>query len=529
MRLFVSYSHVDREKCEQIVNELRDDHEIWYDRRLLSGQAWWDEIQRNLRWCDGCVFLISPESVASEYCRKEIELATTLHKRIFPVLIRSRTVIPGWLSHLQYLDLSENMSRLHKLVTAIFRAEQEIVQRSIVETPTDTLRSKQPFSIRDVVVLMEKRDYAGVLTLIQTVPADQNRAISAGALERLRQKAAQGLEAEKIQTRFDMLAEMIKSPATRDIGCEELAEFRQSYVDFLIPDDIIALCAGNVPSPEPVALSEPLPPAPAVEVIRNVSPPPPAAPAIVIPRLAIPADPVALAILPAPFEWILIPEGTLAPQAGGERVTVPPFAIAKYPITNAQFQAFVDASDGYADTQWWDFSPEARHWRELEVNAQPQKSEFAGDDYARTNVSWFEAVAFCRWLSARLGDEVSLSSDEQWQRAARGDNSSRYPWGDKFDAARCNSSVAATSTGVTPVTAFPNGASPFGVLDMSGNVWEWCLTEAGAESVGQSSQLRVMHGGCWRDDYEGYLRIGYRDQVYPRVRDRIIGFRCVCV
>ena len=86
MRLFVSYARVDKPYCIQII-EMLDVHEVWYDQRLYAGQQWWKEILRRLDWCEGFIYLLSPESVASEYCRREFELALNLGRHIFPVLI----------------------------------------------------------------------------------------------------------------------------------------------------------------------------------------------------------------------------------------------------------------------------------------------------------------------------------------------------------------------------------------------------------------------------------------------------------
>jgi len=169
--------------------------------------------------------------------------------------------------------------------------------------------------------------------------------------------------------------------------------------------------------------------------------------------------------------------------AGGKTFPVEAFEIAKYPVTNAQYDIFV--RDGYADPQWWNYSPEAVKWRA--EHAESMETAFVGDDLPRTNVSWYDAVAFCRWLSAALTPDPSpsgrgektfqirLPTEQEWQRAAQGDDGRAYPWGAKFDKSRCNFNTNSP----TPVTQYPNGESPFHVLDMSGNVWEWCSTNWG--------------------------------------------------
>ena len=87
MRLFISYARVDKPYCKQII-DLLDMHDVWYDQRLHIGQKWWDQITFRLNWCDGFLYLLSPDSVASEYCRNELSIAISMNKKIFPVLIQ---------------------------------------------------------------------------------------------------------------------------------------------------------------------------------------------------------------------------------------------------------------------------------------------------------------------------------------------------------------------------------------------------------------------------------------------------------
>lgn len=196
------------------------------------------------------------------------------------------------------------------------------------------------------------------------------------------------------------------------------------------------------------------------------------------------------------------------------------FAISQTPITNAQYQAFIEAFDGYAKPDWWDFSPQAAAFRADQEAAPPTANE--GDDLPRSNVSWYEAVAYCRWLSARTSQAISLPTDAQWQRAAQGTDGRRYPWGDDFDPQRCNFN----SEGPTPVYLYPNGASPFGALDMAGNVWEWCLNDYELGSVDLTAPGdRSLRGGSWWGDNPALLACDYRSGGYPEGWSHDWGFR----
>mgnify|MGYP001206681078 CR=1 FL=1 len=239
---------------------------------------------------------------------------------------------------------------------------------------------------------------------------------------------------------------------------------------------------------------------------------------------------------PPPFAWIDIPAGRVTlhtwdnwednyvPKGKqGTSFDVPAFSIAKYPVTNAQFQVFIDADDGYRSDSWWDFSPAARAWRA--ENRQPRSRAFPGDDHPRANMSWYEAVAFCRWLSARTVEQIMLPSEQQWQRAAQGDTNWAYAYGDTFDRSRCNFN----SQGTTPVTQFEGkGDSPFGVVDMSGNVWEWCSTAYHSGSADlDGTEVRVLRGGSWRSYDEVNLRVDYRGWNNPGDWDGDGGFRLI--
>src|SRR5690606_20791550 len=142
-------------------------------------------------------------------------------------------------------------------------------------------------------------------------------------------------------------------------------------------------------------------------------------------------------------------------------VDLPAYHISRYPITYAQFQAFLDAPDGFYHPGWWDG---------LAANdddkAQPGEPDFPYANHPREHVSWYGAVAFCRWLTAKLGYEVRLPTESEWEKAARGTDGRIYPYGDEYDVAKAN--IGETGIGQTSaVGLFPDGASPYGALDMS--------------------------------------------------------------
>lgn len=165
------------------------------------------------------------------------------------------------------------------------------------------------------------------------------------------------------------------------------------------------------------------------------------------------------------------------------------------------------------------------------------------------NVSWQDAVAFCRWLASASGRPFRLPSEAEWEKAASWDEQARqkriWPWGDTFDATKCNSRTG-KKDGVTPVGAYsPTGDSAYGVADMAGNVGEWTRSLWGKDGQTLSfvypydpadrkredldaslNTLRVMRGGTFRS-IGGFVRCAYRSWSFPNRGDRYHGFRVV--
>ncbi len=240
-----------------------------------------------------------------------------------------------------------------------------------------------------------------------------------------------------------------------------------------------------------------------------------------------------MTLLPAPLGWIDIPAGTVRLDDIGGYLTqplltqVPAFTMARYPVTNAQYQVFVDALDGYSHPDCWTFSDAALLWWAEHPRAKPV--QYGSPTDPRTHITWYEAVAFTRWLSARSGIAVRLPSESEWQRAAQGDDGRRYPWGDEWDATRCANSTSAKRIGTTSVHEHEgSGDSPFGVVDMVGNVWEWCLTgwQTGSETITRD-EVRVLRGGSWFDDIGSFFTVTNRKSWNPEIESDLRGFRVV--
>jgi formylglycine-generating enzyme required for sulfatase activity len=216
-----------------------------------------------------------------------------------------------------------------------------------------------------------------------------------------------------------------------------------------------------------------------------------------------------------------------------------PYAISRYPVTNAQYTAFVQAG-GYAERRYWTEAGWA--WREKENITGPEEygTPYNLSNHPVVGVSWYEAIAFCRWLTEELRregglvefQEITLPTEPQWEKAARSGDGRIYPWGAELDPEKANYDDTGIGT-TSAVGCFPGGVSPYGVEELSGNVWEWCRTkwESDYRSYENDSTLegtarRVVRGGAFH--FTEYLvRCAYRFHWHPLSRNNSRGFRVV--
>ena len=224
-----------------------------------------------------------------------------------------------------------------------------------------------------------------------------------------------------------------------------------------------------------------------------------------------------------------------------QEVDLSAYWMAQYPVSNTQYAAFMEAGS-YADDHYWPEAQQDGVWQDGKIKGRYENEAIARPrmfsepfnlfNHPVVGVSWYEALAFTRWLTeywqtqGKLPQDwaVMLPSEAQWEKAARGGlqipaqpvirvpergtlstvdsslttnelPSRAYPWGDEFDPAKTNTSE--TGLGTTNVLgAFPAGVSPYGILEMSGNVWEWNLNWHDDKKT-----ARVVRGGSWFDDY----------------------------
>ncbi|MCP4423017.1 MAG: SUMF1/EgtB/PvdO family nonheme iron enzyme [Chloroflexi bacterium] len=313
-----------------------------------------------------------------------------------------------------------------------------------------------------------------------------------------------------------------------------------------------------------------------------------------------------LAAVPAGSYAIGDDESQYDDEKSAHDVEIEAFEMGVFPVTNAEYRLFIEAG-GYEDEQWWqtkaalawlrgksDNESQKAFWYDTrktlsgmsdesiraipnitpeqmeqfiqiknltseELEKQLEEAFPAGKIYSQpeywedsrfnlqaqpvVGITWFEARAYCAWLSAQTGWEVKLPTEVEWETAARGKVGREYAYGDKYDNGRCNTFETHIRR-TTPVGIFPNGHTLESIHDLSGNVWEWTSTiwgqenrsdfpypydaKDGRENIEDGASRRVLRGGSWLNS-QLVARAASRDYSFPDDRYYVDGFRVVVV
>jgi formylglycine-generating enzyme required for sulfatase activity len=537
MRIVVSYANGDSAYCVQIVEELF--HDVWYSPRPLSGGQAWKEFQLRIAWCEGMIFLISQGALETPEFHQSLEIARDYGKHIFPVLIDSTVTVPESLRLHPFIDLSEGLTKdaVRMLLRTIHQREQQDWSgakptaparpkpldpaANPARPPNGTAAAKTPSAANSVpssypanaangvlrgsdtnakdmaaaVRAMEAGEFALAVEVIQALKARSDKSGGFIDLDKMLAEARTSLAREEshrqMEDQYRDIFHVIHSPKTRHFGIEAFKRFQEKYPDY-DPDHL-----GDLLSEKPIV------------------------------RTASHSQLLKISARIPMLEWCEIPSGKvrIAADSKGARY-VESFLMARYPITNLQYDLFLKAESGYSKTKWWDFSPEARAWRAS--NDKPHPPKYRGADRPRETVNWYDARAFCNWLSWVVKADIVLPSLLQRQRAIMGEDSRCFPWGDTFDKNRCNTKESAIGM-TTPVNRYPNGGNSFGVYDLAGNVWEWLSdTLADTDSGAEPGYKVMVHGGAFVSPHER-THVATWQLVPPQTYGQMIGFRVICV
>lgn len=539
-KLFISYRSSDAIKVDKIARDLAllqyedgtASYTTWQDKVNLppASPNWWDAIVDAIVDCDVFVFNMSKASLQSAVCQAELDYAHKRNRPIIPVVLEGEffldpnsgkynitywDLVPEWLRDVQFLFY---------VGTDFYRSFQTAIELFERNWPRD-INVSRPLNPDGKSVHGSNHalydaacDYAERLAF-----AEAEKHFS--ALVRRNDSdyadvAAQWLE---LLSLYVELIEIDERRSARFIFNNRWTAYQALFPKFFLDDifdpkgfngrnasestPVTAQSAGQVPSPREERT-----------VGRG--------------DLGVRAELTTLSLLPAPFDWIEIPKKG--------------YSIAKYPVTNAQFAKFIEAG-GYKQQKWWTdagWEAKAKGWdwdsqqsKWVETNkawTEPRywnDSKWNGDTQPVVGVSWYESIAFCLWLSEATGEKIMLPTEEQWQYAAQGDEGRTYPWGNDWDCKRCSNSVEPCDSNVTtPVTQYEGktkGDSPFGVVDMAGNVWEWCLTdyEKKTNDINSHATYRVRRGGSWFSLNSDSFRCDDRSGFNPHFGSYFIGFR----
>jgi len=499
---FISYAHEDSHFATRLAHDLRRQGlEVWVEQWDIPPEVEWDvALGRAIKSCRYFLLVLSPAAVDSWVVRDQFMLARRNGKRMVPVLYRPCR-LPSALQDLVWIDFSGR--HYHE-------ALRQLLNRYFPEQ-VGQLESR-PNAIRANLVWLWQRT---ILPLVGKL--DQgSRPSSAGPLPPVDRPE------QPVELKYE--AGPLFSSGSTPLWLPKL--LRLLWPGWLGPLlASVGLIAGLLflwPGYGPGSSSSAAVIA-TLEIVRP-SPTPQPLPTPVNTQVR-PKDGKVMVLIPA-GEFLM---GSVESDRLAEEDELPQrpvyldaYWIDKTEISNVQYQLCVE--DGAC-------SPPRSQGSRFEDSHQPV-----------VGVDWHQADAYCQWSGGRLPSEA------EWEKAARGTDGRIYPWGDRFDGTRLNFCDAGCVADwkdrrindgysyTAPVGNYPRGASPFGVLDMSGNVWEWTADwyDAGYYSRAAarnptgppSGEQRVVRGGSWYY-YGKNLRAANRHRDAPTYRYDNIGFRCV--
>jgi len=525
--VFISYSRQNLEFVYQLVAALEKNGKApWFDQLkeplsgIAAGAPWWEQIKSGIENADNFLFVITPNSISSPYCHAEVNYAREHGKRLVPVLYC------GWIGEgetRKAIDTSieaiPDYEEIPNTVTAGILNLKKLVRANwlaISEIQYVVFASSLPFeqSLEQLIQALDL-DLAWVRMHSQLV------------------QAAKLWEANNFDDDYLWGANRLKP-------VYEMIERRKPKLDILVQNFIT--------SEQERLLNELQDPRTSHKRRYNIGD-----------RLSIIGDPrsgIGLDPDRVPqIDWLPVKSGGKI-TIGKESFVVVPFYIAKYPITNDQFRAFADNPSIYDDDHWWIRIPEV--YRKQKLDIPPNQ----GGNFPRSTISWYQAIAFTRWLNALYREQnlypkpliaiseltnliqqifserkrtrfdtwcIRLPTEWEWQWAAQaGDESRDYPWGSYDETPRLNTTEAGIGDLSMAVGMYPHSAAACGALDMAGNLWEWCLNEY--DEVSQisysSDRTKVLRGGAF-NYYYNRASASFRFNSRPSAIGRNNGFRLV--
>ncbi len=531
--VFLCYARKDEDFVLKLAANLKQrGAPIWLDQWDIPPSADWDlAIDDALYDCARFLIVLSPASRASREARGELRTALDEDKPIVPVLYQ-KCRIPRQLRLIQHVDFTSSGPDDETLLGQVLRA----VGVSILEIPEVSETSEVLLRPPTPQPLEPKQKPAkGVVELLRKVVAQPGifrYLIGAGVVVALAVVAVFAVSKffPELQPTPTRIAEATPTPSrtlppTNTPRPEPPTDTPTPPPATPTPTPLHTPPPTATPTPVP-PIDTPIPPTPTntpthtpTPVRPTDTPLPPSATPTPIPTptpTPISAPPEGMVFVPA-GEFIMgSPEGEGDDDEHPQRtVYLDAFYIGKYEVTNAEYKECVDA--GACDPP--------------SMNSSYTRDPYYGnpeyDNYPVIYVSWYDAQAYCDWKGVRLPTEA------EWEKAARGTDGQEYPWGNEApDETKLNHELTVGNT--TEVGSYPDGASPYGAMDMAGNVYEWVADWYDPDYYREapnrnpqgpdSGNSRVLRGGSWFND-QGFARCAYRSGFYPVYRGSYGGFR----
>lgn len=573
--IFISYSHKDSEYANRLADSMEAKGlDVWIDERIDYGARWPQAIQENLDKCAAFAVVMTPDSFESEWVQAELTRARRLRKPTFPLLLEGDVWLA--LEATLYVDV-----RGAKLPPASFYTRlREVLAVGEAQVGSSTSRREQlQLELGEL-----QRRYDNLTLRIAAVDTDLGREMDGerrltleerraelaakrgDSIARMKQIEAQLAKWEEgkqgVQPSPDQKVTLSAVEVAQDESKPKLtAQVRQrarggswwllaglaavvaiAVIAFVSDINLSKLIQPKAPIVTPSSALGPG--ATSVRPVATL-----AATSIPMPVATFVSEAVILAgdtmtvTSPIEMELVRVPAGEFlmgsdpakdSPQAIENEqpqhlVNLSEYYIGKYEVTNVQYQAFIRRT-GYEPPSNWgsDVIPASKN------------------DHPVAYVSWNDAMAFTGWLSATTGLACRLPTEAEWEKTCRGSEGLIYPWGEispDSGQANFNNNVGDT----TSVGSYsPRGDSPYGVVDMAGNVWEWTSSLWGHDAQKPdygypydptdgredldvpTDVLRVLRGGSYVYDYWG-VRCAYRLGDNPFSRGNYLGFRVVCM
>lgn len=488
--VFISYSRRDLDFVKKLDAALTAKGKVvWFDQKteplvgILPGERWWEQIKDGIETADNFLFVISLASMASPYCNAEVAYALAHEKRIVTVLYHGEQSETETLSSIgEAIDTIPPDTELPSSVSATIANLRSLTRRNWLEI---SQIQYVPFSVDGAVA-------SPLNLLIRALDTDL---AWVKTWSQVRQAAQIWVETGDDSY---LWSEMRMKPIREEIEKRGLALSNIEH-EFLCPE---------------VERLEKQLKDPALDHANR---------ARIGERLHIIGDTrpgVGLRSDGLPdLVWCKVPSGQVT--ISQYVFSVESFFITKYLITHEQFQSFIDSGDGFIQEEWWQGI--------TKFGGKLGEQHFQFNNHPRDSVNWFDAVAFCRWLTHRMGFEVRLPTEWEWQLAStKKDNKGVYPWGSDWKPEFVNTYESGLSR-TTAVGMYPQGVSHVGALDMCGNVFEWCLNQYNflvptIDSI--DPILGLVRGGSWNS-------INYLASCTRRIQGNLnhrgydVGFRVV--